>query len=132
MSFEPSLLHLKVEYCCMSQADLRLLLQPEELQMQQKGKDALAGSAATAPSSPPPSPPPSFEAYLKAEALRVAHQTGLFKLCPNCGEGVELDEGQARLVCPTCKAEKCLQCGVDWHTGSTCEAYQEVSHNQGD
>ena len=83
----------------MSQADLRLLLQPEELQQEQQ-EEHLAAAArmggtsgsvgAAAPSSPPPSPPPSFETYLKTEALRVAHQTDLFKLCPKCGEDPSL------------------------------------------
>jgi hypothetical protein len=29
--------------------------------------------------------PPSYEAYLKAEALRAVHSGRLFKLCPKCG-----------------------------------------------
>ena len=42
------------------------------------------------------------------------------------GEGVDLDEGQVRLICPTCRADQCLSCGVEWHKDSTCAAYQEV------
>ncbi|KAL6761938.1 hypothetical protein V8C86DRAFT_3023611 [Haematococcus lacustris] len=68
---------------------------------------------------------PSYEAYLRAEALRAAHSQGLFKLCPKCGEGVELEPQQVRLTCPSCRADQCISCGVDWHTGSTCEKYQE-------
>ena len=39
-----------------------------------------------------------------------------------------MDEGQVRLVCPTCKADQCMRCGVEWHTGSTCAAFQEVGN----
>ena len=68
------------------QADMRLLLQPEELQNQQQDEErGQQQQEAAAEADPPPSPPPSFEAYLKAEALRLAHQTDLFKLCPKCG-----------------------------------------------
>ena len=73
---------------------MRLLLQPEVLQAQQ-GRDDAADSGVGitrhrgekgGEDDPPPSPPPTFEAYLRAEALRLAHQTDLFKLCPKCGE----------------------------------------------
>ncbi|KAF5831689.1 hypothetical protein DUNSADRAFT_12743 [Dunaliella salina] len=74
--------------------------------------------------------PPTYEAYLKAEALRAVHTGGLFQLCPKCGEGIELIASgpeRNRLRCPTCKCDKCLSCGVDWHEGSTCEQYQQWS-----
>lgn len=39
---------------------------------------------------------------------------------------MELEEGQNRLVCPSCRADQCIACGVEWHKGVTCEAYQQV------
>lgn len=42
------------------------------------------------------------------------------------GEGVEMEEGSNRLVCPSCRADQCVACGVEWHKGVTCDAYQKV------
>ena len=71
-------------HCCISQADMRLLLQPEELQKQQLVLLA-AERASKLEDDEAVEMPTSYEAYLKAEALRAAHSAGLFKLCPECG-----------------------------------------------
>jgi len=33
--------------------------------------------------------------------------------------------------CPTCKKRYCLSCKVEWHVGTTCEAYQQWSIENG-
>jgi len=69
-------------------------------------------------------------------ALRnaIRKNPGLFSCCPtpDCpyiffyAESDSPDFG-----CPTCKKRYCLKCRVDYHTGSTCEAYQKWSVENG-
>lgn len=48
-------------------------------------------------------------------------------LLPMCaGEGIELEPGNPRLRCPSCQADHCTQCEVDWHEGSSCDKFQKV------
>ncbi|EFA85139.1 hypothetical protein PPL_02138 [Heterostelium album PN500] len=50
-----------------------------------------------------------------------------FERCPNenCNYVAYNDEDIAEFDCPMCKKHFCLKCKIPYHTGSTCEKYQE-------
>lgn len=56
-------------------------------------------------------PPLCGHRWLRNEALR-AMDSGLFMRCPRdgCGEGVQMDQGDAHFVCPTCRWVRAACC----------------------
>eukprot|EP01023_Acetabularia_acetabulum_P013556 TRINITY_DN16516_c0_g1_i1.p1 TRINITY_DN16516_c0_g1~~TRINITY_DN16516_c0_g1_i1.p1 ORF type:complete len:388 (-),score=44.55 TRINITY_DN16516_c0_g1_i1:142-1305(-) len=67
-----------------------------------------------------------FERYLKLEGKECVRNLEFFT-CPgtDCGGAYEVEDGMIYFKCPECEFEFCVQCGVEWHKGSTCKKYQQ-------
>jgi ariadne-1 len=50
---------------------------------------------------------------------------------PDCKYAFVKADGEHRFLCPSCKQEYCLGCGVKWHKNQTCAEYK-VTHTEDD
>jgi len=50
---------------------------------------------------------------------------------PDCSYLFFFNQGEYDFECPKCKKRYCLKCQVNYHTGSTCEAYRQWRKENG-
>ena len=86
--------------------------------------DACSTACHARPLACPPTHPP---AWLQMEA-EAAVGEGVRLFCPNpqCSQLLVADDKRedTPMDCPHCTQPLCANCGVTWHQGMTCQAYQ--------
>lgn len=68
-----------------------------------------------------------YERYLRSTLSLHISQTPSILSCPqpDCQGAAEVIPPETNFICPCCGFSTCVSCKVQWHSGQTCEQYQE-------